>query len=213
MSKQAFILMSALCGAVAAPAAAQEWEGGVIGVTAEHEWLRSDTQYSSILALPIGPIPSGRFSEQDVALGAVAGYRWQSGSLVLGAETDAAVSLGGSGSGPGPFYAIDPKWHGSLRAVAGVSLNRALVFATVGVAKGSFTFRHEPGVPLTRVTHSEDPTGLVLGGGIEFAAGQFHPRLEYRHVRYQRTTTMVDTISYYDRVTADSLRLNLLYRF
>jgi opacity protein-like surface antigen len=213
MSARHRIMLIVLCAVGAAPAGAQEWDGGVVGVTAEHDWTRSESQFTSILALPIGPLPTGRFSDRDVSLGGVAGYRWQTGALVLGGEADAAISLGGGGAGPAPYYAVDPQWHGSLRAVAGVSLDRALVFATVGAAKGRFEFRHDPGVPLTRVTHRESPTGLVLGGGIEFAAGRIHPRLEYRHVRYQRTSTLVGAISYHDRVTADSLRLNLLYRF
>lgn len=213
MSRRTFILVTALCAALAAPAAAQDWDGGVIGVSAGHDWTRSDSQFTSILALPIGPVPTQHYSDQDVSLGAVAGYRWQSGALVLGAEADAAISLGDSAGGTVPYYVVDPKWHGSLRAVAGASLGRALMFATAGVAKGEFAFRHEPGVPLARVTHNESPTGLVLGGGIEFAAGRLHPRLEYRHIRYQRTSADVSSISYHDRVRSDSIRLNLLYRF
>lgn len=213
MPRAPLILFAALCVAGAVPAAAQEWDGAAVGVSVNHDWIRSDSQFTSILALPIGPVPAGRYTDQDVSLGAVAGYRWQSGALVLGAEADAAISLGGSTAGPGPFYAVDPKWHGSLRAVAGVSLDRVLVYATAGAATGTFAFRHDPGVPLTRLTHSESPTGLVLGGGIEFAAGRIHPRLEYRHVRYQQTTTEVSSINYRDRVSSDSLRLNLLYRF
>ncbi len=205
-------MLIAIC-VTASPAAAQEWNGAVVGMSLGHDWTGSGSTFGSILALPIGPLPVEPFKDESLSIGGIAGYRADLDGFVLGGEADAALTVADGKSSATPFYDIKPRWQGSVRAVAGVPTGNALIFATAGIAVGGFTFDHEPGVPWTLQSHDETPLGWLAGGGIELATGRFHPRIEYRHVGYRRTSANVSTIIYRERLNADSIRLSVLVPF
>lgn len=101
--------------------AAYNWRGFYAGLNAGYEW---GTITNS------GAEPSGLFG------GGQLGYNWQSGAIVLGAETD----IQGSGADDtfAPWKFSNP-WFGTLRGRAGFALNNILIYATGGLAYGGVT--------------------------------------------------------------------------
>ena len=99
---------------------------------------------------PIDLFPNGR-ERAGLSFGAQAGYNWQIGRFVYGVETDFNFLDGRGGPNgffPAPGYApykVDgfllnystpATYFASLRGRVGVALDRALVYATAGVATG-----------------------------------------------------------------------------
>jgi outer membrane immunogenic protein len=149
------------------------WTGFYVGVNAGWGWRNDDTQ--SVIIAPgtvVGaPNLAGTLvfpSNDDGAFtgGGQIGYNYQIGSFVIGAEADIQwnesgddqvvgfVPAGGFLAGdfvPGVFQSTSPDWFGTLRARAGFAIDRVLIYATGGLA------------------YTEDNTGWVLGGGVEWA--------------------------------------------
>ena len=65
--------------------------------------------------------------------GLQAGYNWQSGQFVFGAETD--IQISGADDTFAPYKFSNP-WFGTLRARAGYALNNLLFYGTFGLAYG-----------------------------------------------------------------------------
>ncbi len=101
---------------------------------------------------------------------AIAGYHWQSGPLVAGFEAE--VSRGTSEA----TYTHDNQANVSARARLGLSLGRALVYATAGqtwardhgATVNYFGAAPDPLQSLT-VYRSSFATGRVIGGGVEIS--------------------------------------------
>ena len=102
--------------------------------------------------------------------GVFAGYNYQMGSFVLGAEADInanAASETESCANATFDCNAGSDWNGSVRLRAGVALDRVHVYGTGGFAFGDFYGYTDNG---TRFGDSETLTGWVAGGGIEYAA-------------------------------------------
>ena len=65
--------------------------------------------------------------------GVQAGYNWQSGQFVLGAETD--IQATGADDTFAPYKFSNP-WFGTLRGRAGWAVNNMLFYGTLGLAYG-----------------------------------------------------------------------------
>ncbi len=94
-----------------------------------------------------------------VAGGAEAGFNWQHGNFVYGAEAD--INLSGADDTFAPWQFSNP-WFGTVRGRAGVAINNVLVYGTAGLAYGELTAN-------TVGNLSENHTGFgwVAGGGVE----------------------------------------------
>jgi outer membrane immunogenic protein len=140
------------------------WTGFYGGVNAGWGW-RSDDEESVILggATP-GTLIFPDNGDGGFTGGAQIGYNYQIGSFVIGVETDIQwadtdeaedvrfVPAGGGGIFvPGEFDNNLSDWFGTVRARAGVAFDRVLIYATGGLA------------------YSDDTTGWVAGGGVEWA--------------------------------------------
>ena len=140
------------------------WTGFYAGVNAGWGWRDSDRE-SVVLG---GATPGTLFFDNDddggFTGGGQIGYNYQIGSFVLGLEADiqwadtdrridvAFVPAGAPGTFvPGTFRSDLSDWFGTVRARAGVAFDRVLVYATGGLA------------------YSDDVTGWVVGGGVEWA--------------------------------------------
>jgi opacity protein-like surface antigen len=194
-------------------ALAENWQGGVIGVTASIDDTADQAVTYSILALPIGPLPYDRYSDTSAAIGAMAGYRIAAGPLVLGAEADADWT--GASIKEQEIAAtstVRPKWRATVRALAGVPIGKALVFATGGwgVARTKYHYRLNFGPPEPDTRTSRTVRGYVAGGGVEFKLGRVQPRIEYRYARYKRVSNGAGTLFLHHRQTSNSVRLSLL---
>lgn len=130
---------------------------------------------------------NGRFrSYDDIAYGMQsdaglfsvnAGYNWQMGAFVVGLEGDigyltAEKKIGPYGAAELSDYYIKTKMDalGSVRARLGYAFDRALIYATAGLAYGhvdSTAYNAFAGVNTLKV--SDWRTGWVAGAGIEYA--------------------------------------------
>jgi outer membrane immunogenic protein len=94
------------------------WTGPYIGVNVGYQWA---------------DVTRSVFEPQGVMGGAQAGYNWQFGSFMVGAETDLQVS--GADDVFAPYKFSNP-WFGTVRARAGLALNNVLLYGTGGFAYG-----------------------------------------------------------------------------
>jgi len=110
------------------------------------------------------------------------GYNWQIGALVLGAEADLDLtSLNASGTAANIAATAKTKWIGTLAARFGWALNNWLLY---GKAGGGWINNQ---VTLTngtaQVSGSNTNSGLLLGGGVEFAfAPNWTAKFEYDYL-------------------------------
>jgi outer membrane immunogenic protein len=172
-----------------APAPVFSWTGFYFGGNVGYGWGSANDREVPAPDQPadadftVGINPAG-------ALGGVgAGYNWQSGAFVIGAEADfdfSGISRNARLSGlpiAGTGGVIDPAWYssasenvqslGTLRLRAGVAVDRALFYATGGLAYGdvrysSLTQYNGPGAEYVG-SASAWKVGWALGGGVEYA--------------------------------------------
>ncbi|MFZ5671572.1 MAG: outer membrane protein [Pseudomonadota bacterium] len=201
----AFIASGAYAADIIEPAA-YDWSGPYLGLQAGYGWGENDIRNETLPPdttnetlqrggsdpLVTDPSRDGSIKLGDFIGGLHAGYSWQSDSLVLGAEGDIEYSgLSGDtryylappeeGFTPAGKIEQDINWLGSLRVRAGLAFDRALVYATGGLAVGDIDMK------VTNTDeHSVDATetawGWTIGGGFEFAlTDAVSARIEYRY--------------------------------
>jgi uncharacterized caspase-like protein/opacity protein-like surface antigen len=191
-------------GAATASPERPRWTGFYVGGHVGGGRQKSDTRIggygpqdevaTSIQAGNVASVlsPSG----QSAIAGAQAGFNYQMGAFVLGAETDlAAMHLGGRKvSTVNPFgVQVSTQTEnelfsmGTVRARAGVAFGDLLVFATGGYAYGRLgqSGSISP-VPTNNPTYVGSNSGMAggwtLGGGIEYALGPaLSLKLDYLH--------------------------------
>jgi outer membrane immunogenic protein len=156
------------------------WTGFYLGGQVGYGWLNGISTFSNG-AGPIGVRSSGVFGGVHV------GYNYQINNFVLGLEADAELSgIRGRTSNPAVFAEgiFDLRWQGSLRARAGVAVDRALLYVTGGLAVADFRLAGGPaGGPLQG--YSSTRAGWTLGAGVEYAfAPNWTGRIEYRYANY-----------------------------
>jgi outer membrane immunogenic protein len=151
------------------------WTGFYLGIQGGYVWTNLD-------------VDPGGFGIDDLnggLFGGYVGYNWQYGAWVFGAEgdfngvwNDKTFAI----AGPPPFTAdIGTDWLASIRARAGYSFDRVLLFATGGVAFTKATANVNLGGGLT-LSGNDTFTGWTLGGGAEYAfTDNWIGRVEYRY--------------------------------
>ena len=114
--------------------------------------------------------------------GIFAGYNFQtSGMFVVGLEGDFTLS-GAERQGGG--VRVENNWNSTLRARAGIAIDRFLIYGTGGLAVGNIEVKNGGGNDAA--THA----GWTIGGGIEAAfTNNVIGRLEYRYTDSAPTTT------------------------
>ena len=174
-----------------APLPVFTWTGFYVGLNAGAGFGSSN---NGTLGVPAGTLGtdyttygSGSSNVGFVGGGQI-GYNWQAGALVFGLETDlqdrnrgnrtlAEGTLPGSGA---YYYGVssgsNSTWFGTARGRVGFAVDRALFYATGGLAYGG----HQNGVtayyndgtnPTAAYNSSSNSSGVgyTLGGGIEYA--------------------------------------------
>jgi outer membrane immunogenic protein len=149
------------------PAPAFSWTGGYMGGLLGYEWGKADVRNGGPSLNPDG-WTGGLF----------AGYNFQtSGMFVAGVEGDFTLS-GASDKQNGT--SVDNNWNSTLRARAGIAIDRFLMYGTGGLAVGNISVK-VPGTGSDTGTHA----GWTIGGGIEAAfTNNIIGRLEYRYTDY-----------------------------
>ena len=137
--------------------------------------------------------------------GGQAGYNWQKGAFVFGIEVDADylntehTQVYSDTKAP-----LDARWRaevdfeGSLRARAGLTMDRALIYATGGVALshgGSGFLSEEPGYNFVQ---DEWQAGFIGGVGAEYMLNcHWSARMEALYAHYPTDSGTISGDSYY----------------
>jgi len=197
---------------VAAPAFS--WTGAYAGVQFGYGWLGGRSTFVD----PFGTVGTILPVRSNGVLGGVhLGYNHQFGVAVLGAEADVELSgVRGTVTAFGPLAAgtgvFDQRWQASLRARAGVAVDKALLYVTGGVAFTDFGLGGGPaGFP---VRYGASRVGWTVGTGVEYAlAPNWTARAEYRYSDYGTVARDIGGIVQRTSLHAHSVRLGVSYRF
>jgi outer membrane immunogenic protein len=175
------------------PLPAFNWTGFYIGGTLGGEWARS--KYSEtptgayFTARPVGvahliEAGTGTLSPSGVIGGGEAGFNWQTGQFVFGAETDiSAWNLSRSAAvtvPPAPpvgsvtaTTSTNSNWLFTARTRIGIANNNWLFFATGGLALSHVDSAQSIFFGATNQTQagaaSATQAGWTVGGGVEYA--------------------------------------------
>lgn len=167
--------------------AAYDWSGFYLGLQAGYGW--GDSQVDEIDAED-GSLSQSQDYDHDGFVGGLhAGYNFDMQGVLLGLEGDIEYAdIQGDQDFGGSEDSTDKtiQWLGSLRLRAGVTMDRALVYATGGVAVGDVDMEaSEPGLS---ISDSETAWGWTIGGGIEYAlTDDISARVEYRYTDLENT--------------------------
>jgi len=104
--------------------------------------------------------------------GVQGGYNYQLGMFVVGAEADlqyAAIGDKGATYRGTYFPGEDDGYFGTIRARAGVAVDRALLFGTLGFAYGNIGGNKGLDAALGYRRDDRTSGGWTLGGGLEYA--------------------------------------------
>jgi outer membrane immunogenic protein len=171
--------------AVVAPAFS--WTGFYLG--GELGWIKTDPEYATGVLLLGAPfaVSSSPSDKHGLSYGALAGYNYQAGKLVLGIEGDVQGWTVGKiryTAITGDFLTAHSKWGGSVRGRLGYAADRALLYVTGGAAFVS----NETSIPTTGITIGGDGTrwGWTVGGGLDYAiTNNWFTGIEYRYAQFE----------------------------
>jgi len=105
-----------------------------------------------------GTLTNSSIAPAGFSGGGQAGYLWQLGQLVFGAETDLQAS---SASATFANYQFSNPWFGTVRGRGGVALNNILFYGTLGLAYGRGQ------LAVAGLSETNLHTGFVGGFGLE----------------------------------------------
>jgi outer membrane immunogenic protein len=163
------------------------WQGFYLGAHVGHGWGTEMDNQSEFFQ--DGPQPADEFNIGGFIGGIHAGYNWQMDTLVFGVEGDIDGSnIKGDTDFDYGFYSGNLSFksdlQGSARLRAGYAMDRALIYATGGVAfaRGELT---EDGGPDDHYRDEQTHIGWTLGAGIEYAfTSNWIGRLEGRYTDF-----------------------------
>jgi outer membrane immunogenic protein len=212
-----------LRGAIAphAPLPAFTWTGFYVGAHAGYLWNDAETTMAGVGG-PILPIDVAQgtltrrasLEQESIIAGAQVGYNMQFGAFVAGVEADIS---GLDADDSSRYSAVDQflfpgvlthssfrtelEWLATVRARIGLPFERALIYATGGLAVGEVrnTFGVTiPGFYNNSWTGSDTETGWTVGGGIEYAlTDNLSLRAEYLHYDLgDRTVRAADDVNF-----------------
>lgn len=149
-------------------APANNWTGFYLGVLGGYGFGTADTD-------AVGDIEADGFD-----IGGYAGANWQWGNYVIGAEADLLWPFRDDSSAG---VSVDQGLNGSLRARAGIALDRFLLYGTGGLAATEFEVSAGGG------SEEQALWGWTAGAGVEgMLTDNITARIEYRYTDYQDET-------------------------
>jgi outer membrane immunogenic protein len=173
----------------AEPYAAYSWIGPYIGGTLGYQW---------------GDVSNNPTKPSGVAGGVEAGFNWQHGNFVYGAEADFNFSSADDTFAPWQF---SNPWFGTVRGRAGVAIGNVLLYGTAGLAYGELTAQ-------TVGNLSESHTGLGWVAGIGAEVGftpHWSAKAEWLYLDFSDHNYSVTGAD--NGLTANLVRLGVNYRF
>lgn len=199
------------------------WTGFYVG--AELGWGQSRLELSPGAAIggaaAVTSLPT--LEKNGLAGGLLAGYNYQIGQIVLGAELDGEFLVTGKSrysAVTGDFITASTDWVGSARARLGYAFDHMLIYATGGLAFAS------PKSTVTGTGYSygagdDVRWGWTLGAGVEYAfTANWIAGLEYRYAEYDsRTYTYpvgtggLGIVGFKEQLSTNQATARLLYKF
>jgi outer membrane immunogenic protein len=140
---------------------------------------------------------TANYSSQGGLAGGEVGYNWQSGSYVVGIESDlfwtgikgndSSQFINGAFPGVTAADADNWRWGGTLRVRGGFTVDRWLMFFTGGYAFGDIQHTNTPpvgaGLPVDRFNVTAN--GLTAGAGFAYAlTNNVSAKFEYRYTNF-----------------------------
>lgn len=212
---------------------AYDWTGAYVGLQGGYGWGDNDVkpdaneQVQSRSSVTFHPLDDGSIKMEGFLGGLHAGYNWQSDSLVLGLEgdiefadidgdTDIIHADDGNAKVGEARQKID--WLGSLRLRAGFAFDRALLYATGGLAAGGVKVSGEISDDGDFDSSNKNTEwGWTVGAGLEYAfTDEFSGLVEYRYTDLGDSDVDVDhwAISKLDfENTFNAVRVGLSWHF
>lgn len=173
---------------VYAPLTGYNWGGAYAGVNAGYTW---------------GRISNSNVRPSGLEGGLQAGYNWQNGQFVFGAETDLQIT--GADDTFAPWKFSNP-WFGTLRGRGGVALNNILFYGTLGLAYGGL--RGEIGGLTETKTHIGWAGGLGMEVGL---TPNWSAKVEYLYMDLSNRSYSVTGTN--NGLGANMLRFGVNYHF
>lgn len=197
--KKLMLAMSAaiLAAPLAANAATASWTGPYVGINAGYGLGATsiDDQDCNISC------SSQHFTPSGFTIGGGAGYNYQLGSAVIGVEGDynyIHAKTHVTSDWPS-IYDINTKSYGTIRARAGLAMDRTLVYATAGLGiVNQDVTALEPNsnpalTPRYGFTRNATDVGLAAGVGAEYQeSAHLRLKLEYLYVGLPAKTGIQD---------------------
>ena len=203
------------------------WSGFYVGANVGYGWGRDD-----VVGVGTRPQPGaygniGTFDPKGWLGGVQAGFNWQMDQFVVGIEGDVQwtgvddrIGSRNTTGGPAGFATAsattDIDWYGTLRARAGVAMDRILLYGTGGLAFGNVDYRVNVTAPAAQTIRSSDTEwGYALGAGVEFAFNEnLSAKAEYMFVDLGVDETLRSAnFSTVPTSQLHTVRVGLNYRF
>jgi outer membrane immunogenic protein len=156
------------------------WTGFYLGLNAGYAWTHSD---GVSWADSLGGVANFKSDRDGFIGGAQAGYNWQFGQFVVGAETDIQYTDLKKRSWDvfGNTTRLDTSYLGTVRARLGfVPMDRALLYVTGGLAYGDTKLEAWNANLGVGASKRDTNVGWTLGAGVEYAiTNNITTKLEY----------------------------------
>jgi outer membrane immunogenic protein len=150
------------------------WTGFYVGANAGYGWNTNDNN-NSFYDPTLGYFGGGSSDDGGFVGGGQVGYNYQVGQFVIGVEADIQYAdIGGGGNNgyyAGYYYGGNngsDGWFGTVRARAGLAIDRALIYVTGGFAYGDMGGGGNNNFYYGG-SNDDVSTGWTLGGGLEYA--------------------------------------------
>jgi outer membrane immunogenic protein len=186
-------------------APASDWSGFYLGGHAGFMWGRTTVWED-------GDLFEKNARTNGFVGGALAGVNWQNGAWVLGLEGDFGwTDAHGTGIIELPVNHYDFNWTSHIRGRVGYATSNVLWFVAAGLAVANFDYTQgESGITASGLTF----TGWTLGGGVDIAITRnWIARVEYLHDDFGSKNFVIDSDPYRVKLTGDTVRGALMYKF
>lgn len=206
--------------AAAEPPAFNQWSGFYAGIAGGAGWGAAEQSDTSIF----GPFTSGRYYTRGPIFGLSAGYNWQAGAIVVGAETDLSLSAI-KGKETTPTVCINTNCQseiqvlGTVRGRLGLAWRDWLPFISGGLAYAKLRGSEGPFLGLGG-GGSTWVAGYTIGGGAEVKlASQWSAKFEYLFVDLGKHEVWTNNLGFGVTarenldVTAHVVRIGIHYHF
>ena len=167
---------------------AYDWTGFYAGLNGGYAWNTS--RWTAVAPTAF----TGFNTDGDGFVGGgFAGFNWQMNQFVLGVEGQLKYA-GTRGSSTcagiaGTVCRTRQDWIGDIDARLGFAADRALIFATGGVAFTNYSFTNPSPAP-TQAWGAGSRTGWTVGAGVDFAvSGNWVAGLEYKYYDFGSATS------------------------